>query len=1194
MMSTAVAGSRGARTWITTGAALLLLILTPTAAKAATASSSYGDLASFGSGLSVSQPDAQYNAVAVEQSTGNILVAEPNYPQVQVYAPDPVSGGVPLTILTPPYNGGYNLTSELAVDQVSGALYVYDDGFKTVHRFLSDGAPVPIYTDDPSFAPPGGFLFLPGGLAVDPVTHDVLVGDRSSNRVYRFGSLTGALVATLDGSNTAAGTFQGVGELAVGPTGTVYVVDDTGTPRVERFSSAGTSLGTLPISPDGNPVNVAVNSQSGDVAVVVSRHGQAFIEGFTAGGQPTFSARVPAQVSGSPIGLAWDSGSDRLYLDTGPGIVHTFVAATKPGLDPPIVSQVTATGAHIAADVARGGVVGSAHVEYCPATAPCSDYLVSDPGDASNPWAQLPDHSLPDPQDPPVSGVDTIKDALTGLLPNFSYRVRSAAASALTDNTSNSTTFHTSLIPPDVQTGLAGDVTDSQAVLSGTIATYADQTVYHFEYGQTTNYGNSAPAGAEGIAGNSRDARPFTRVIKGLQPGTTYHYRLMAHNAAGTAVGQDHTFTTQGLDQVAPGRGYEQVSPVDKRGATIRPSGFQAASDGSAIAYALAAASTQAASAPLLPRYLSRRGTSDWTGWQPLDPPLSVWRAIIGYATQAVSADFTRAMVVSNRALTPGAIDTGANVYIADLKTGAYTLVGSASGLDAYLSFNGVLPPSSYLAGAPDFSWILLASRASLLPGVNGSALYRWSKTTGLELVSRLPGPNGGSVPAGGATMVPANLLTIPVASDDGNTVYFSLEAPDAGVYRRLNGQTTAISLSQIPGDPTTPFPGVFDGTSSDGRYAFFRAGRLTPDAAPADPNLVGPTDLYRYDSVSGDLIYIGVTVSHDLGNVFGIAADGQTVYFNHISDTAVWHNGVVHVVTSGHPDRDFIGTEALASKSGRYLAYLEAGDVRLYDADADQSFCASCRADGSSGGTASLPLGARDLSNRAVQVVTDDGVVYFDTAVPIVSADRNGKRDVYSYRAGHLTLISPGDGNFDARFADATADGRSVFFTTDEPLVGQDTDQALDVYVARVGGGLSAQSPVLPASCAKTECAEAGSGPVVSPPVVAPPQPPGLPKKRSNQQKVTLSLTKVGIGTASMRFTFRASQQGRIKVTGSRVVATVRDVAKAGTYSITVPLSKKARTLRRDHKKFKVSVKVSLSGGWGSASAKYSRTLGK
>jgi phosphodiesterase/alkaline phosphatase D-like protein len=32
--------------------------------------------------------------------------------------------------------------------------------------------------------------------------------------------------------------------------------------------------------------------------------------------------------------------------------------------------------------------------------------------------------------------------------------------------------------------------------------------------------------------------------IKGLKPKTTYHYRLVAHNATGTSQGQDRTFKT--------------------------------------------------------------------------------------------------------------------------------------------------------------------------------------------------------------------------------------------------------------------------------------------------------------------------------------------------------------------------------------------------------------------------------------------------------------------------------------------------------------------------------------------------------------------------------------------------------------------------------------------------------------------------
>ncbi len=1187
MTCSAVVGAGRARAWFIAGVAAAVLAFIAPAAGAATASSSYGYLASFGSAAAMPY-NPQYNSVAVDGSGGNILVAEiinlvTQSPTLQVYSPDPAAGGVPLTSID--LNAAGVLPVNIAVDPGNGSVYVIDDSTKAIHRLLSDGAPVPTYTPDSSFASPPGLITSPGGLTVDPVTHEVLVGDRNANRVYRLDA-TGALVSSFDGSNTADGRFATAGSLAVGPTGTAYVVDDLSA-RVERFSADGTSLGALPITAGGTPSVIAVQPQSGEIAVLVSRQGQTFIEGFDATGQRAFSSRVSSQAAGSPVGLAWDAGTDRIYLGVNDGTVHTLVPATQPGVDAPVISQITPTSAHVVADIAAGGEPTTARIEYCPATAACAGYLVSDPNDPANPWVRLPDHAGLS-----GNGQETIADDLTGLSPNTSYRIRAQAANALTDSTSAASTFVTPLVPPVVQTGPAGAVTDTEAELTGTIDTVGAQTTYHFEYGLTTNYGAKAPAGAEGVAGNSRTPRTFARTITGLQPGTTYHYRLVARNAAGEAVGDDRTFVTQGADTVAPGRGYEQVTPVNKRGASVNTFGFQVAADGSAIEYILAAVSSDAASSALAPRYMSRRGATDWLDWQQLDPPLNVSREIIESVTHAVSPDFMHALVVSNRVLAPGASENGGNLYVVDLRTRAYSLVGTVPGLTGYLSMAGVQTANMYLAGAPDFSWVVFASRLPLLPGVSGPALYKWTRAGGLTLESRLP---GGGVPSGSVSMQTKGVLTTREASDDGNTMAFALTSGEKGVYRRTNGQTTAISVSQIPGDPSTPQPGELDGMSRDGRYVIFRSGQLTADA-PAVPTNLAPANLYQYDAVTGDLRFLGQVNNAEQGRVIGIGDDAQTVYFNDFNNTAVWRRGELRIVTPDHPDNNAEGMQGFPSPNGRFLAYLGSdGNAHLYDAETDEAVCISCPVDGQVGGDAAFTPGFRSIANRAPQVVTDGGMVFFDSASRLVSADHNGTRDVYSYRNGRLTLISAGDGNFIARFADASVDGSSVFFTTAEPLVGQDTDQALDLYNARIGGGFPGQSPPAPpAPCSKTDCAEPGPGPVSSPPVTSPPQPSGPAKPRTNEKRVTLALTKVSIGAKSMRISFRASQQGRVKVTGSRVATTVRNVAKAGTYVITVRLSRKAQAMRRAHQKLKVSVKVSLSGGWGSASAKYSRTLGK
>jgi hypothetical protein len=90
-----------------------------------------------------------------------------------------------------------------------------------------------------------------------------------------------------------------------------------------------------------------------------------------------------------------------------------------------------------------------------------------------------------------------------------------------------------------------------------------------------------------------------------------------------------------------------------------------------------------------------------------------------------------------------------------------------------------------------------------------------------------------------------------------------------------------------------------------------------------------------------------------------------------------------------------------------------------------------------------------------------------------LVERDSNGKRDVYVYdsEAETLRLISTGQCNCNSYFLNASPGGRDVFFTTRQQLVRSDNDDLVDLYDARVGGGIAAQNAVPPAECQGDAC---------------------------------------------------------------------------------------------------------------------------
>lgn len=95
--------------------------------------------------------------------------------------------------------------------------------------------------------------------------------------------------------------------------------------------------------------------------------------------------------------------------------------------------------------------------------------------------------------------------------------------------------------PPQPTTGDASAITAVGASLSGMLSTGGADTDYHFDYGTSTSYGLSSPTVSVGASPSPASA---AATLGGLTAATTYHYRLVATNAAGTVGGADRIFTT--------------------------------------------------------------------------------------------------------------------------------------------------------------------------------------------------------------------------------------------------------------------------------------------------------------------------------------------------------------------------------------------------------------------------------------------------------------------------------------------------------------------------------------------------------------------------------------------------------------------------------------------------------------------------
>jgi hypothetical protein len=277
---------------------------------------------------------------------------------------------------------------------------------------------------------------------------------------------------------------------------------------------------------------------------------------------------------------------------------------------------------------------------------------------------------------------------------------------------SSPVTFTTLPAAPMIASESVSNVESTEATLNAQIDPDGAATTFRFEYLTAARFeadGNLFGADAEKTA---ETALPETDVatarITGLQPGTTYHYRVVATNSLspGGTAGPDKIFTTPIVLGSEPSqnckneqrrteqpyglklpdcRAYEMVSPLETNGQDATDSfvysgGPRASVSGNAVTYASRGDFADPTGDTLENQFVSSRGSEGWSTREvtPLHEPLSA-ETFPSYEAAAFTPELTEGVASTNASLTeqaPTEENGEFGLYVDDFATGVYQYVG--------------------------------------------------------------------------------------------------------------------------------------------------------------------------------------------------------------------------------------------------------------------------------------------------------------------------------------------------------------------------------------------------------------------------------------------------------------------------------------------------------------------------------------
>jgi hypothetical protein len=691
---------------------------------------------------------------------------------------------------------------------------------------------------------------------------------------------------------------------------------------------------------------------------------------------------------------------------------------------------------------------------------------------------------------------------LENLTPATTYHYQVIASTPKATDFGGDESFTTPPARPLVTESVSNLHSDS-VLLGAKINPGGGETTYHFEWGSadcSVSSCTSVPVPDSG-AGSGRTFQDVTPIqLTGLSPGTTYHSRVVASNAAGRTESADRTFTAfpftpvlndpcsnahvrqqTGAALLPDCRAYELVSAADTGGYDVESSlvagqtpfgGYPQASNassGSRVLYAIHFGGIPGIGDPTNSGpdpYVAVRGNEDWS---------------TEYVGIPASDPFAAAPFASTLAEADPTLDTfafgGASICSPCFADGS-------SGIPVHLpdgrlvqGMTGSIPqPSATPAGyigtrfSADGIHFVFGSTSQFESDGNNNgdvSIYDRNLKTGVtHVVSKTPG---------GATMTGAGIGELGISSDGSRIVVGQKVSTDSEGrtfwHLFMNVDDSAQTIDLTPGTTTGA---IYDGMSADGSKVFF----TTKDQLSNDSD--NSADIYQAEvsGPSATISRISTGIEPNTGDVDACdpTANSSGEHWNTVGSAkncdaiavaagggVASENGSIYFLSPELLDGPSNGTKnspnlyvVRPGSAPHYVATLEPNNPAVIDAVAH----------------------ADSIKPEDFQVTPNGEFAIFTSTLPLTEYDNVGYSEVFRYDAVNHKLecascnptnaTATGDATLASNGLSLADDGR-VFFSSSDALVPRDLDNREDAYEWEESGfapGFGSPTCTNPAGC--------------------------------------------------------------------------------------------------------------------------------